>query len=73
MYDAHVFDSIFFTIFDYRGVWNVPFITNCYLVKISVFRTPAAKSVTYSREDVDPDMALCASLRESVSIIVTEW
>ncbi|XP_063837610.1 procollagen-lysine,2-oxoglutarate 5-dioxygenase isoform X1 [Ostrinia nubilalis] len=47
-----------------RGTWNVPFITNCYLVKISVFRVPAAKSITYSKEDVDPDMAFCTSLRE---------
>ncbi|XP_049885467.1 procollagen-lysine,2-oxoglutarate 5-dioxygenase [Pectinophora gossypiella] len=48
-----------------RGIWNVPFITNCYLMKMSVFRAPEAKSVTYSKEDVDPDMAFCASLREA--------
>ncbi|CAK1588743.1 unnamed protein product [Parnassius mnemosyne] len=47
-----------------RGIWNVPFITNCYLMKIELFRTPAAKSVTYSKEEVDPDMAFCASLRD---------
>lgn len=46
------------------GVWNVPFITNCYLVKISAFRGAAAKAVTYSREDMDADMTFCTSLRE---------
>ncbi|XP_013189452.1 procollagen-lysine,2-oxoglutarate 5-dioxygenase isoform X2 [Amyelois transitella] len=47
-----------------KGIWNVPFITNCYLVKISVFKTNSSKSVTYSKENVDADMAFCASLRE---------
>lgn len=53
----------------YRGTWNVPFITNCYLMKISVFRTSMAKPVTYSKEEVDPDMAFCASLREVVRVL----
>lgn len=46
----------------------MPFITNCYLLKMSVFRTPAAKAVTYSKEDLDPDMAFCSSLRELVCV-----
>lgn len=45
----------------------MPFITNCYLAKMSVFRMPVAKSVTYSRDGIDPDMAFCASLRDAVS------
>ncbi|RVE46862.1 hypothetical protein evm_008507 [Chilo suppressalis] len=47
-----------------RGVWNVPFITNCYLMKMSLFRNTEAKSVTYSSEDVDADMAFCSNLRQ---------
>ncbi|XP_072930383.1 procollagen-lysine,2-oxoglutarate 5-dioxygenase isoform X2 [Epargyreus clarus] len=47
-----------------KGTWNVPFITNCYLVKASVLRSPAAKGITYSKDDHDPDMAFCASLRD---------
>nr|XP_021187543.2 procollagen-lysine,2-oxoglutarate 5-dioxygenase isoform X1 [Helicoverpa armigera] len=47
-----------------KGVWNVPFITNCYLVKMSLFRKPATKSVTYTMDSIDPDMAFCASLRD---------
>ncbi|KAJ0183831.1 hypothetical protein K1T71_000254 [Dendrolimus kikuchii] len=48
-----------------RGVWNVPFITNCFVVKSSILRAPAAKYLTYAKEGVDPDMAFCASLREA--------
>ncbi|XP_041987730.1 procollagen-lysine,2-oxoglutarate 5-dioxygenase isoform X2 [Aricia agestis] len=46
------------------GIWNIPFITNCYLIKASVLRAEAAKSITYSKPDMDPDMAFCASLRD---------
>ncbi|CAG9137144.1 unnamed protein product [Plutella xylostella] len=46
------------------GIWNVPFITNVYLVKSSVLRKYSGK-VTYSRPEVDPDMAFCQSLREA--------
>lgn len=48
-----------------RGVWNVPFISNCYLMKMSLFRGPLTKALTYMREGVDADMAFCASLREN--------
>ncbi|KAG7312983.1 hypothetical protein JYU34_000055 [Plutella xylostella] len=47
-----------------KGIWNVPFITNVYLVKSSVLRKYSGK-VTYSRPEVDPDMAFCQSLREA--------
>ncbi|XP_068630751.1 procollagen-lysine,2-oxoglutarate 5-dioxygenase [Battus philenor] len=46
-----------------RGVWNVPFITNCYLVNMDLFRTSAGKEVTFMKEELDPDMAFCSSLR----------
>ncbi|XP_014366500.2 procollagen-lysine,2-oxoglutarate 5-dioxygenase isoform X1 [Papilio machaon] len=47
-----------------RGIWNVPFITNCYLVKMALFHTPKGQEVSYVKEDVDPDMAFCNSLRD---------
>ncbi|XP_053624838.1 procollagen-lysine,2-oxoglutarate 5-dioxygenase isoform X2 [Plodia interpunctella] len=47
-----------------KGIWNVPFITNCYLMKISTFQTRFTKTVSYTKENVDADMAFCASLRE---------
>ncbi|XP_032526726.1 procollagen-lysine,2-oxoglutarate 5-dioxygenase isoform X2 [Danaus plexippus] len=48
-----------------EGIWNVPFINNCYLMNISLFRKPSAKHVSYLKEDTDPDMAFCASLRSA--------
>ncbi|CAG9781920.1 unnamed protein product [Diatraea saccharalis] len=47
-----------------KGIWNVPFITNCYLMKMSVFRNTEAKSISYSVEDTDADMAFCSNLRQ---------
>ncbi|XP_013147988.1 PREDICTED: procollagen-lysine,2-oxoglutarate 5-dioxygenase 3 isoform X2 [Papilio polytes] len=46
-----------------EGIWNVPFVTNCYLVKMEVLRTPKGLQVTYAKDDLDPDMAFCTSLR----------
>ncbi|CAG9558448.1 unnamed protein product [Danaus chrysippus] len=48
-----------------QGIWNVPFINNCYLMNIALFRKPSAKHVSYLKEDTDPDMAFCASLRSA--------
>ncbi|KAL4717703.1 hypothetical protein ACJJTC_000852 [Scirpophaga incertulas] len=47
-----------------KGIWNVPFITNCYLMKMSVFRSKRAEAVTYAKENIDADMAFCSSLRD---------
>ncbi|XP_069364652.1 procollagen-lysine,2-oxoglutarate 5-dioxygenase [Maniola hyperantus] len=46
------------------GIWNVPFITNCYLMKMSLFRKESAKAVSYIKDDLDADMAFCAHLRD---------
>lgn len=46
------------------GVWNVPFITNCYLINILLFRSKSEEAISYLREDMDPDMAFCAALRK---------
>ncbi|XP_063546470.1 procollagen-lysine,2-oxoglutarate 5-dioxygenase [Cydia strobilella] len=58
---ADYMDIVFYAI---RGIWNVPFITNCYLMKMATFRSGAAKTVDYHKEGVDPDMAFCANLRD---------
>ncbi|XP_022118228.1 procollagen-lysine,2-oxoglutarate 5-dioxygenase [Pieris rapae] len=47
-----------------RGLWNVPFINNCYLLKVELFRQPRLKEVTFKVEGRDPDMVFCESLRE---------
>ncbi|XP_050361429.1 procollagen-lysine,2-oxoglutarate 5-dioxygenase isoform X1 [Nymphalis io] len=46
------------------GIWNVPFITNCYLMKILIFRDKSDKEVSHIMDGIDPDMAFCASLRK---------
>ncbi|XP_046984159.1 procollagen-lysine,2-oxoglutarate 5-dioxygenase [Schistocerca americana] len=48
---------------DRRGLWNVPYVSGCYLVNGSVIRDPSLRP-TYDRGTMDPDMAFCSSLRE---------
>lgn len=43
------------------GLWNVPFISSCYLIKRAVF-----PKITYADDDLDPDMAMCKNLRAQV-------
>ncbi|CAO1438406.1 unnamed protein product [Diamesa hyperborea] len=43
---------------DIRGIWNVPHISNCYLIKSSVLN-----KLSYTQTDVDPDMAFTEHLR----------
>ncbi|XP_050683668.1 procollagen-lysine,2-oxoglutarate 5-dioxygenase isoform X2 [Leptidea sinapis] len=45
-----------------RGIWNVPFITHCYLVKMSVFREAGPDKISYGKAGMDSDMAFCESL-----------
>lgn len=41
-----------------RGVWNVPFISSCYLIKSKILN-----KLSYTKAEVDPDMALAEHLR----------
>ncbi|XP_055697563.1 procollagen-lysine,2-oxoglutarate 5-dioxygenase isoform X2 [Phlebotomus papatasi] len=41
-----------------RGIWNVPFISSCYLIKKNVL-----KKLSFVHESYDPDMAMCHHLR----------
>lgn len=43
------------------GLWNVPFISSCYLIKKAVF-----PKITYADDEIDPDMAMCKNLRAQV-------
>lgn len=58
---ADYMDIVYGTV---KGVWNVPFITNCYLINMSILRKPGAKAVTYTKDGIDSDMVFCASLRD---------
>ncbi|XP_028968240.1 procollagen-lysine,2-oxoglutarate 5-dioxygenase [Galendromus occidentalis] len=44
-----------------KGIWNVPYIGEVYLIKASVF---SKKPLSYVNGALDPDMALCKNLRE---------
>lgn len=41
-----------------RGVWNVPFLSSCYLIKSKILN-----KLSYTKAEVDPDMALAEHLR----------
>lgn len=47
---------------DRRGLWNVPFISSCYLIAGSVIHNKITRP-TYIRNLLDPDMAFAENLR----------
>lgn len=47
-----------------RGLWNVPFINNCYLVNMTIFQKHDRSKIKFVRDNLDADMALCANLRD---------
>uniref|UniRef100_A0A4W6BTY2 procollagen-lysine 5-dioxygenase n=1 Tax=Lates calcarifer TaxID=8187 RepID=A0A4W6BTY2_LATCA len=49
------------------GLWNVPYITQTYLIKGSVLRSKLAQVSLYVDEDMDPDMVFCRSIRDQVT------
>ncbi|KAM8927581.1 procollagen-lysine,2-oxoglutarate 5-dioxygenase 1 [Pelodytes ibericus] len=54
------------------GVWNVPYISNVYLVKGSVLRTMLRQVDVYHSGTLDPDMAFCDNVRkQGVFMFVT--
>nr|XP_050853381.1 procollagen-lysine,2-oxoglutarate 5-dioxygenase [Vespula vulgaris] len=46
-----------------RGLWNVPFISNCYLINATLIKNKATRP-SYSVDDLDPDMAFAYINRE---------
>lgn len=48
------------------GVWNVPYISQAYLVRGTVLRVELQDRHVFTLEDTDPDMAFCKSLRDKV-------
>jgi len=49
---------------DRRGLWNVPYISSCYLLSAGLIRDPAARP-DYSHTTLEPDMAFAKSLRDA--------
>lgn len=50
-----------------RGLWNVPYITQVYLIKGSVLRSKLSQVSLFVDEGSDPDMVFCRSIRDQVS------
>ncbi|XP_033224283.1 procollagen-lysine,2-oxoglutarate 5-dioxygenase isoform X1 [Belonocnema kinseyi] len=46
-----------------RGLWNVPFISSCYLINSTIIRNKETRP-SYSEGDLDPDMAFASANRE---------
>ncbi|KAG7519032.1 procollagen-lysine,2-oxoglutarate 5-dioxygenase 1 isoform X1 [Solea senegalensis] len=46
-----------------EGVWNVPYVTNVYLVKASLLRTELTDYELFNSHILDPDMAFCHNVR----------
>ncbi|MBN3313009.1 PLOD3 dioxygenase, partial [Atractosteus spatula] len=46
------------------GVWNVPYITQVYLMKGEVLQNQLAQVNVYSQEGMDTDMVFCRNVRE---------
>ncbi|XP_023047756.1 procollagen-lysine,2-oxoglutarate 5-dioxygenase 1 [Piliocolobus tephrosceles] len=49
------------------GVWNVPYISNIYLIKGSALRGELQSPDLFHHSKLDPDMAFCANVRQQVS------
>lgn len=46
----------------FSGIWNVPFISSCYLIKKDIF-----SQITYADDELDADMAFCKAMRRQVN------
>nr|XP_020836616.1 procollagen-lysine,2-oxoglutarate 5-dioxygenase 2 isoform X3 [Phascolarctos cinereus] len=47
-----------------RGVWNIPYMANVYLIKGQTLRSEMNERNYFIRDKLDPDMALCRNARE---------
>ncbi|KAK5863067.1 hypothetical protein PBY51_000125 [Eleginops maclovinus] len=45
------------------GVWNVPYVSNVYLVKAGVLRSELTEYDLFNSDILDPDMAFCHNIR----------
>lgn len=58
--------------FFHSGVWNVPYVANIYLIKGETLRSEMKARHYFSRDRLDPDMALCRNTREMVRLHVLQ-
>ena len=50
------------------GVWNVPYISNIYLIKGSALRAELPQKDLFHHRKLDPDMAFSANIRQQVGL-----
>lgn len=62
-YYKRSFDYMDIVSFRRKGLWNVPYISSCYLINATVLRNPDLKPV-YIDEDLDFDMSFCSDMRK---------
>uniref|UniRef100_A0A8C2ZTY6 procollagen-lysine 5-dioxygenase n=1 Tax=Cyclopterus lumpus TaxID=8103 RepID=A0A8C2ZTY6_CYCLU len=55
------------------GLWNVPYITQAYLIKGSVLRSKLSQVSLYVEEGMDPDMVFCRSIRDQVTPLISVY
>ncbi|CAH1395027.1 unnamed protein product [Nezara viridula] len=60
-YYARSFDYMDIINNDKRGVWNIPYLTSCYLINSTLL---PLLSGAYENGKLDPDMAFCQTLRD---------
>uniref|UniRef100_A0A7N9AMV3 procollagen-lysine 5-dioxygenase n=1 Tax=Mastacembelus armatus TaxID=205130 RepID=A0A7N9AMV3_9TELE len=51
------------------GLWNVPYISQAYMIKGSVLHSKLAQVSLYVNEAMDPDMVFCRSVRDQVTLL----
>jgi procollagen-lysine,2-oxoglutarate 5-dioxygenase len=49
---------------DKRGLWNVPFVANCYAINATLLRRYDRSKLGFAKDNLDADMAFCANLRD---------
>ncbi len=47
-----------------RGLWNVPFIGNSYVINATLLKKYDRSKLNYAKDNLDADMAFCANLRD---------
>ncbi|XP_050525944.1 procollagen-lysine,2-oxoglutarate 5-dioxygenase isoform X2 [Daktulosphaira vitifoliae] len=62
-YYARSFDYMDIINYNKTGVWNVPYISTCYLMNGKIVESMSARP-SYKKDNMDYDMAFCKSLRE---------
>lgn len=48
----------------YRGLWNVPYINNCYLINSSIISNPKTRPLYIAEDEVDSDIAFSMTNRQ---------